>query len=223
MTPAPPRRIPYKLHYGIEYKDGRAPYGPSFWTKFVSLEKMVSSYLSNLVNDETRISYAFIATILEKRWLSKNNIHIMVLDCDGENEMLAACHWLKTEAKISYDLIQSSPGRYWVVTNYIGMWREIWEALRYIPGVCNAYRNEYCRKYKRMCLRAFPKIYNGRPTKPKFPTEFNTGPCAQEFIVSLQKYFDSEHYEKLMKAVFLHHHLKEKTMAEIAADPGFQL
>jgi hypothetical protein len=213
------------MKFGYEHKkDGL--YGSTFYLKYLPVEKMVSRYLAALVNSKKYIPYIFISTVVKDSFWSWKQRHLMVLDCDSAGDMAAACHWLKTEEpQIEYEIIESTPGRFWVVTNHLGTWKQVWNVFNHIPGVCNAFRNDYAKKYERICIRAFPKLVRGKPHTPVFPEEIKFPPmsAARTWMLGAQLYFESRHFQKISKALMLVDKLDKKMMEQLAADPTFQV
>jgi hypothetical protein len=225
------------LHFGYERR-GFSDYGKETKLKYCTMGEAMEFYLKVIVSGTKPHQvtpavvkpkpsdyvgpYMFITSVVDRTWFGDHQL--MILDCDSEDEMLATCHWLKTECGIMYDLIQSgTPGHHWVVTDYVGKWKDIYKTMSIIPGVCTKYK-EYCIKYKKMAVRAFPKIINGKPNKPVFPNEVNiTDFVPRQWLLAIKAYYDSEYYKKLMKAVYLCYCISEGKMSHIAADPGFEL
>lgn len=83
-----------------------------------------------------------------KRWL-------LVLDCDSHENKEKATEELRL-LSIKYKVFMSSPNHYWVVTNYIGSFKNCLNFMQSIPGVDREFIG-FCSKYKGICLRAFPK------------------------------------------------------------------
>lgn len=224
------------LHFGYECR-GFSDYGKETKLKYSTMNEAMEFYLKVIVSGTKPKSnlpivkpkpsdytgpYMFIASVVDKTWFSDHQL--MVLDCDSEGEMLATCHWLKTECGITYDLIQSgTPGHYWVITDRVGKWKDIYKIMSIIPGVCAKYK-EYCIKNKKMAIRAFPKMINGKPSKPMFTDEISiTDFVPRQWLLAIKAYYDSEHYKKLMRAVYLCYCISENKMPQVVADPGFEL
>ncbi len=216
------------MKFGFEQKFDGA-YGSTHSLQYLPVEQMVSQYLDALVNQKKYIPYIFISTVVTDSMWSWKQRHLMVLDCDSTGHMAAACHWLKTEEpQIEYEIIESTPGRFWVVTNHLGTWKQVWSVFNHIPGVCNEYRNDYAKKYKRLCIRAFPKLVNGKPHTPVFPDQawdnnFEHSTADRTWMLGAQLYFESRHFQKIGKALSLMDKLNKNMMEVLVADPTFQV
>ena len=211
------------MRFGFE-KCRNGAYGSTYSLKMLSIEQMVYRYVSAIVNGSEYIPYIFISTVIEDSLFPWKRKHLLVLDCDSEDGMVAACHWLRTEENIKYELIESTPGKFWVVTDFIGTWKHVWRVFDQIPGVCEEFRNKYAKKYKRICVRAFPKLINGKPCAPIFPADIALKSfMAKQWMMGVRLYFDSGYFKKLCKAVLLVDKLDKNAMEQLAANPGFMV
>jgi len=213
------------MKFGFE-KQIETVYGSTFRLKYGPVEKVVSRYLSALVNKRNYIPYIFISSVVRDSIWSWRRRHLMVLDCDSFADMAAACNWLKTEEhSVEYEVIESTPGRFWVVTDFVGTWKQIWGVFNHIPGVCTAFRDNYARKYKRLCIRAFPKLVGGKPHTPVFPDEIGFPPnsAARTWMIAAKRYFESRHFNKICKALLFMDRLSNNQMEQLMADPDFKV
>lgn len=208
------------LYFGLE-KRLKGPYGPYSRCYVRDPEWVISEYIEALI-DKSEVPYAFISSQLEKKWFWHARRHILVMDCDSVSTMAAACHWLKTEEHIIYETIQSTPGRFWIVTNFIGTWKEVWGILRYIPGVCGDYK-VFAREYKRLCIRAFPKLISGKPTAPIIPEKLNLNEVVSGWVNEVRDYYESSLFKRIGKAIQLTDKISKGAMEILVADPSFQL
>jgi len=209
------------LYFGVEEKYTGDGYGPYIRIRFGSPEKMVAGYVEHLVRRAREMPYIFISTMISRNWLWWTNKHILVLDCDGVGDMAAACHWLKTVENIRYEVIESTPGKFWVVTDHIANWKQTWHCLKQIPGVCDGFRYGSVQQHKQIGIRAFPKLVNGKPHAPVFPDKINLSPAAAGWLEDVKDYFDSDLFERVSKAVRLVDKLDKNAMEILAADPNF--
>jgi hypothetical protein len=209
-----------KLFFGLEKKLS-GPYGPYNKLIMGPPEKIVAEYIEMLVKGEKELPYIFVSSKIESNWWADK--HLLVLDCDGVGEMAAACHWLKTEENIRYETIESTPGRFWVVTEYINTWKYVWRLLKQIPGVCNGFRYGSVKDHKQISIRAFPKLVNSKPHSPIFPDKISLNPVIVEWIEGLRAYFESALFKRVTKAVQLVDKLNKNAMEILAADPNFQV
>ena len=81
--------------------------------------------------------------------------HVLTLDCDSYRDMRLATGYLFTE-RISHTVIESSPGKYWVVTDKVGRFKELHNFMSTIPGVDREYVS-FAYSRKAFNLRAFPR------------------------------------------------------------------
>jgi len=88
--------------------------------------------------------------LLKKEWL-------LSLDCDGiPDKDMATRHLNGTSWGQNYFVIQSSPGRFWIICDYIGSIKEVTKKLDEIPGVDPLFVN-CCKDKKFLNLRGYPK------------------------------------------------------------------
>jgi len=83
-----------------------------------------------------------------KRWL-------LVVDCDSMENKEKALSELRILG-IGYKVWESDPGRYWIITNYIGKFKSCIRIMNAIPGHCIDFKN-FCKFRRAFLLRAFPK------------------------------------------------------------------
>jgi len=83
-----------------------------------------------------------------RRWL-------LVVDCDSMENKEKALSELRI-LKIGYKVWESNPGRYWIITNYIGKFKSCINIMNAIPGHCVDFK-KFCDSRSAFLLRAFPK------------------------------------------------------------------
>lgn len=149
-----------------------------------------------------------------KFWVHRE--HILVLDCDSQDSLFAAARWLKRE-KVNWAGIESSPDRFWIVTDKMGPFKEMFHILQQIPGVDQEYV-KYTWQWKKFLLRAIPK--EGFII-PKFgPSDTLENPT----IIAWIKRFEALHHnEAFLEDLRLVKAVKNKTMTDIACDPSFDV
>jgi len=149
------------------------------------------------------------------------NLHALILDCDCDGSMMAACHWIKTEMKLGYTVIISSPNHYWIVVDMVGSWSKIHTAMTLIPGVDKRYTQ---LSDKRRCsyIRAVPKA-NCVPKFQQDCLEQLRHPLAREWLWKYKSYIESEDFRKICKAVRLRQAVEDGTISELAANPEFAM
>lgn len=189
-------------------------------------------YLRNIADvskDESEISnFGTVNAIVKRqtpwplRWFrtfrSMFDTHVMVLDCDGTDEMLAASHMLATDG-IGFALIQSSPSHYWIVTDFIAPLDDVLVKMRTIPGA-DTEHIEMCEKFGIVAIRgvALP----GRVPIFQEPDSL-TNPHSLTFYYELQKLYQHAAIARRLKAEFMRQAIKDKNMGSLASDPEFQL
>lgn len=80
---------------------------------------------------------------------------VMVLDCDSINNRDEAIIELQDNG-IRYRIIESSPNKFWIITNFVGTVKNCCDKMGTIPGVDREYLAS-CRNQKLIAVRAFPK------------------------------------------------------------------
>lgn len=117
--------------------------------------KKWNRFWPELVNDSFMLNSMkqFMTTRLPRR-LFRRAKHIMALDCDSYNDMRSATGSLFFN-QISHCVIESSPGRYWVIADRVGRVKELYP-LMMIAGVDRDYVRftDYRESFH---LRAYPK------------------------------------------------------------------
>lgn len=147
-----------------------------------------------------------------------NDQHVLTLDVDSTDEMLAACNVIKTYYKLNYVAVMSSPERYWIIVDKVGTIAELVPIMRKIPGVDFKYI-DFVEIRKRLVLRAVPK-----EVMPIFPDEdvkFKNR-LAQNWFRAFKDHWgdDVAHYLRLKD---LQTAIVTKTMAVKIADPNFMI
>ena len=115
------------------------------------------------------IQQDFVAKKLIRRFLISSCIdtsifrekHLMVFDCDSPQNLNLALGCLRRD---NYDnardtrcaVYESTPDRFWIITNFIGKFKEIIKKVLLIEGVDQDWL-KMCEKQGRLLLRAFPK------------------------------------------------------------------
>lgn len=161
---------------------------------------------------------AFVSTAVYRRFFMQQ--YIMVLDCDSIEESICAIHCLKTIYHIDYCTIQSSPGKFWIVTDYIGSAKNIVNLMRQIPGVDEKFVDK-CYDQGMVTLRAMPKsdIY---PEIPIFPDQIElSSPHIRRWVNELKAYWENPILQETIKIRRIRESIKNKSTYEMIADPDF--
>lgn len=142
--------------------------------------------------------------------------HVMTLDCDGTDEMLAVCHVLKSYYNLSYAVVVSSPGHYWVIADKWDSRLELLTMMEIMPGIDSRYV-DCIRNKGDIVLRGFPK-----EAMPIFPDSVD---FKDEHVAKWYKAFkdtwNSEHMKHIIRLKQLVKAIKEKNVADLAASPSF--
>ena len=142
-------------------------------------------------------------------------LHILVLDCDSLDEMYAAVRVLKRDS-IPWAGIESSPDHFWIITDIIGTFKEIFLILEAFPGVDSNYIKA-AKNWKRLHLRAIPR----KDSRPKFGESTN---LRDQRVIDWYNCFEKLHNDPaIAENLGLIEHLKQGTMAGAAADPNFDV
>ncbi len=146
------------------------------------------------------------------------NDHIMVLGCDGTDEMLGAVAMLIKD-NIGYATIQSSPSHYWIITDYIAKFKSVIAKMRSIPGVDLNYI-QFAEQHATLYLRAIA-LPNRVPIFPD--TSKLTNPRSIVFYELFRDHFQHPEIDRRLYAEMVFHNITEKKMIEMAANPDFVL
>lgn len=161
-------------------------------------------------------NYFAANSIIKKHWF-RPNTQILLLDCDTTEKMLAACNTLHS-LNIPYAITQSSPGKYWIITNKIGPFKELHDLAKSIPGIDRDYLNN-CIKWGTFALRLTP--IDGK--QAIFPNSHHlTGP-ALKWYNEFKALWESEPMTRRYRAEILKQKLNNGTILEAAANPEFRL
>lgn len=203
----------YDTGYGHEIRRYHVPRRE--FTHDVVSGRYIGGVVSTQVTNPTRL------------WPFKSRAkHVAVLDCDSEDAMLAAAHWIKTEYGVAYTPIESSPGHYWLVTDLVGTIDHLIYQMHEIPGIDPKFI-DLCRRQRMISVRVHPKVCEGETIQlrsPKFrPDSALTNPLAKGWYNAFVSYFDSPDYKKICKAIMLRESIKLGCVTTMAADPAFQV
>ncbi len=141
--------------------------------------------------------------------------HIMVLGVDSMDKLIAAAHFLHSQ-KIAYIDIQSSPGHYWVVTDYVSSFRSALNLARKVPGVDDQYLN-LCEKHDRFILRGIRKP--GAIPEFKDYKDFPNSHVRQ-WLSEFEELFE---HQEMNRSLALMEALRVGEVADMAADPAFEV
>lgn len=172
--------------------------------------------------------YGSVSTVVTQRvpkflrwcyWLvEKFDKHLMVLDCDSTDEMLGVVAMLQYD-KIGYAIIQSSPSRYWLITDYINDFTHVILRMQAYPGADKRHIELACRR-SLLTVRAI-----SLPNKvPIFPDSHTlTKPLAVKFFDALRVHYEHPAIARKLQALLIADNITDKTMIEMAANPSFVL
>ncbi len=144
--------------------------------------------------------------------------YVMVLDCDGTDEMLGAKAMLVQDG-IEHAIVQSSPSRYWLITDFVKPYKEVIAKMKSIPGIDEKFLR-LCAGYRMICTRAV--AMPGRV--PIFIDDGNLkDPRAINFYETLKKHYDHPVVKRRLRAEIIASNVTDKRMIEAAMDPEFIL
>lgn len=111
---------------------------------------------SSVHNPENIGGYVWAAVRRPKLLMFPKPLYLMVLDCDSHQGMTDATDELYRRGIAKY-VVESSPGHFWVICDYIADHKRTIREMETIPGVDGKYIN-CCRQNNTIVLRAYPKI-----------------------------------------------------------------
>lgn len=193
-------------------------YSDSYGSKYEKVRKVTSraAFFRDITNINNP-SFFLANSIVKRRWF-RRCLHVLLLDCDGTAEMLAAANTLATE-KIGYSLIQSSPSRYWIVADKVGTFIDLCIYANGIPGVDPKFIQSSA-KYNRFFLRLTPihgkmPIFQGK--------ESLTDPLVCAWYDEFERLWRSEPVNRRSRAEVLLKQMRDGSIYDTAADPEFEL
>jgi hypothetical protein len=143
--------------------------------------------------------------------------YVLALDCDGLNEMLAACNVIKSYYKWNYVAVKSTASHYWVIVDKVGSISELVAIMRKIPGVDTRYI-DYVEKRGYIVLRAMPK--DVMPIFPDDEAKF-TNNLARTWFREFKQHWQSEDTAHYLTLKTLQTAILTKSVITLAANPNF--
>ncbi len=184
----------------------------------------IEGYKRRIV-DLTDHTYFGVTTRVVRPWRWWRTLHILALDCDGTNEMLAAAHLLK-EAGLGYALIQSSPSHYWLLVDRVDTLPILLALAKSIVGVDSGYLR-FVGYNRCFYLRAGPyqgveKIANISP--PLFSAADS---LTNQLVIDWYRTFEAlwrlPEVVARYRAEVLQRQVTDSTIMSSVADPTFEL
>jgi hypothetical protein len=176
------------------------------------------------INNMAEKPYGSVNTrIVNKSWpilgrFYDPSLWIMVLDCDGTDEMLGA-KWMLNQDRIGHALVQSSPSRYWIITDYVDTFDKVLTKMTGFPG--QDFRHvAFSKEHRLISIRAI-----ALPGKvPIFMGEDGlTDPRVITFYRTLQTHYEHSDVRRRLMAEMVLQNITNKEMLDMAANPEFQL
>ncbi len=199
-----------------EYKDLRFgfqtpssdPYTHSTNYKFAN--STPSNFYHTMLS-EVKHGYASVSTQLSWRK------HALMIDCDDNESMIAAAHWIKTIMEQPYVLVESSPESYWIILAQAYTLKDARTIAREIPGNDEKYLNFMHAGMP--VVRALPKkgIY------PVFPNGDQLSAPVAKWYNQLIAWYNSKALQTIVYRMSMVEHLKNGTISQIAANPQFNV
>jgi hypothetical protein len=187
-------------------------------TKFVDhVERQAPIKRGHCVGTVTTVvqrrSWAFLGKLL---W-SEKDLHLLALDIDGQDCTIAAASYLKRE-DIRYVPVVSSPTHCWLITDFVGTFKEVEWHLSRCPGVDQKFV-DISTKRQRLHLRAYS--LPGREVEfPEDITELRS-PLARKWLTEFRAVH--QRLQGVLANAMLRQALEDGTMLELAADPNFDV
>ena len=122
--------------------------------KRIKWNKFEDRLVDDSIDTTDGILTLFMSTKISRGWF-RSNWHVMALDCDAFADMQMAGRTLK-EDDISHIVIESTPGKYWILANKVGKFQDVYRYARSVPGVDRQYLR-FTRDNREFHLRAYPK------------------------------------------------------------------
>jgi len=121
------------------------------------MEEMRKKCIKAASTTESHFLSGNISTLVVKKFWGRNQ-YLFAIDCDSPEARDMAISEFDTilGEKVPYAIIESTPNKYWIITEHIGSWKECIGKMRLIPGIDTNFIN-FCAKHKRIMLRAYPK------------------------------------------------------------------
>lgn len=170
-----------------------------------------------LINGIPKKGYITADTCVSDHIFLRSRQHVMVVDCDGMNNMLAAVRSLKLD-NIAYMPIQSSPEHFWIVADYIGTIKDVVAKMRTIPGA-DSDHTYMASQHKAVFLRAMPRFKDS----PVFLDDDSMlSPPVQKWYREFKGLYDT-HGKRIRAAFELKEALINGTIGTLASDPAFAI
>lgn len=192
------------------------------------LIRMQEWYKSILNNSPQQLYVATTTRVNNNRFLNKK--WAFFLDCDSDENLVLAIDYLIKVRKTKYNIVQSSPGRYWIIADIIGPFNTILSETSLVPGVDEKYVN-YARSCGQFFVRAFPNnfstyksIKDGKTVFadamiPIFPEKSElTNPLVQKWYNNLKDYYEQD-LVPIYNYIKLSNHLKNLGPSNYIMDP----
>lgn len=157
------------------------------------------------------LSHVYVSTEINKK-------HILVLDCDSDDKMLAAGRYLYL-CKIGYCPIVSSPNHYWLITDIVDSINAVLLIAKSIPGQ-DPLHTDYNIKRQYISIRAYPK-----DDLPIFPSDLHTltNQISIRWLNEFKTYWDSEQIKTIVELIKLRKAVEDGTVSKLAANPSFTI
>lgn len=203
-------QIQYSVTYTSGYSEGEQIRGVA----------SIDTYRKEILN-VTMERFFIVNSIIHSTgwWLWKRDTHVLLLDCDGTGEMLAACNMLKATLNTGYALIQSSPSKYWIVVDKVGEFLSLVEFANQIPGVDPKFVQK-ALEFGRFFLRATP--LGGKQALFEDPSGL-TNPLVRDWYLEFEKLWRLPEVGQRYRAEVLKAQVADGSILGAAADPTFQL
>lgn len=202
-------------------------YGYNYRRKRITEDKLVQLCLSKSTKGPFDNTRCYVSTTIKRLIPSlyplrltgqTRNIVIMALDCDSQEASIAAARCLRREG-IHWASVQSSPGKFWFITDFVAPFREVHAKMKTIVGVDVDYVAQ-CGRYKTCHLRAHPDI-----DRVPDVANMDLGGIEDSRVRAWLNDFDRLHHrmQSALENIRLKMALDKGEIYTIASDPGFDI
>jgi len=157
-----------------------------------------------------------------------NKRHVLMMDCDTEESMIGASLFLEKALNIKYEVVESSPGHYWIFANY---WsknpKDVLAYLSIIPCVDEQYV-QYCNDNDALYVRITPRGKQ-KQTKAVLPSSiwhpiFNKEHCLEGYAKKFYEFLMGNYkmLEELIAVMYeIDYAYKTNNLSGTLANPEF--
>jgi len=176
----------------VEKSDGYSSY---IGYNFYKYDTFIHNLKSRSIESPNDLR-SYVTTLIQSR-LFRPDLYLMVLDCDSQAECESAVDELN-QRKIKHFLIESTPGRFWIICNFIAPIKEIIYVMEEIPGVDRNYI-KVNKNRRTLVVRAYPKVQT--PTFGDM-SKLDGSPRFVQWVKDFKEYWETEEMDFVVKQTF---------------------